>query len=36
MIGSMLIGELEQKTNIRFENIDDFENFIIAINNGGY
>ena len=32
----MLIGELEQKSNIRFENGDDFENYINAIDNGGY
>ena len=25
LIGSMLIGELEQKSNIRFKNVDDFE-----------
>ena len=31
MIGSMLIGKKEQKTNIRFENIDDFENYVNAI-----
>ena len=32
----MLIGETEQKTNIRFENTDDFETYIIAIDMGGY
>ena len=31
LIGSMLIGELEQKTNIRFRNVDDFEGYINAI-----
>ena len=31
MIGNMLIGEIEQKTNIRFKNVDDFETFINAI-----
>ena len=31
MIGSMLIGEIEQKTNIKFRNADDFETFINAI-----
>ena len=36
LIGSMLVGEIEQKTNIRFKNIDDFENYINAIDNGGY
>ena len=32
----MLIGEIEQKTNIRFENVDDFRTYISAIDNGGY
>ena len=32
----MLIGEIEQRTNIRFKNIDDFENYINAIDNGDY
>ena len=32
----MLIGEIEQKTNIRFKNVDDFETYINAINNGGH
>ena len=36
LIGSLLVGELEQKTNIRFKNVDDFENYINAIDNGGY
>ena len=31
MIGSMLIGEREQKTNIKFKNVDDFEGHINAI-----
>ena len=31
MIGSMLIGELEQKTNIWFRKVDDFETYVIAI-----
>ena len=31
MIGSILIGEKEQKTKIRFENVDDFETYINAI-----
>ena len=31
MIGSMKIGEIEQKTNIGFKNADDFENYINAI-----
>ena len=35
LIGSMLIGELEQKTNIRFKKTDDFETFVNAIDNGG-
>ena len=32
----MLIGEVEQKMNIRFKNVDDFENSINAIDNSGY
>ena len=32
----MLIGEKEQKTNIRFKNVDDFETYLIAIDNSGY
>ena len=36
MIGSMLIGELEQKTNFRCKIVDDFEININAIDNGGY
>ena len=36
LIGSMLLGEIEQKTNIRFENVDDFESYINAIDNSGY
>ena len=35
LIGSMLIGETEQKTNIRFKNLNDFETFINAIDNEG-
>ena len=36
LIGSMLVGELEQKTNIRFKNVDDFESYNNAIDNSGY
>ena len=36
LIGSMLVGEIEQKTNIRFKNVDDFESYINAIDNSGY
>ena len=36
LIGSMLVGEVEQKTNNRFKNVDDFESYIIAIVNSGY
>ena len=36
LIGSMLVGEIEQKTNIRFKNVDDFESYINAIYNSGY
>ena len=32
MIGSMLIGEMEQKTNYRFRNVEDFETYNFAIN----
>ena len=32
----MLIGEIEQKTNIRFKNVDVFETYINAIDNSGY
>ena len=31
LTGSMLIGEIELKTNLRFESIDDVESYIIAI-----
>ena len=36
LIGSMLIGEIKQKTNRRCKNVDDFEPYINAIDNGGY
>ena len=36
LIGSMLVGEIEQKTNIRFKNVDDFQSYINAIDNSGY
>ena len=36
LIGSMLIGEVEQKTNITFKLVDDFETYNNAIDNGGY
>ena len=36
LIGSMLICEIEQKTNIMLKNVDDFETVINAIDNGGY
>ena len=36
LIGSLLVGEIEQKTNIRFKNVDDFESYINAIDNSGY
>ena len=29
--GSMVIGPIEHKTNIRFKNLDDFESYINAI-----
>ena len=31
LIGSMLIGEIEQKTNISFKIVDNFEAYFIAI-----
>ena len=36
IIGSILIGKIEQKTNIRFKNVDDFETYTNAIDNSGY
>ena len=36
VIGSIMIVELEQKTNFSFENADDFETYNNAIENGGY
>ena len=36
LIGSMLVGEIEQKTNIRFRKVDDFESYFNAIDNSGY
>ena len=36
LIGSMLVGEVEQKTNIRFKNVDDIENYFNAIDNSGF
>ena len=35
-IGSMLIGGIELKTKIRYENIDDFENYDNAIDDDYY
>ena len=32
---SMLIGDIKQKTNIRFKNVDDFETHINVLNNSG-
>ena len=36
LIESMLVGEVEQKTNIRFKKVDDFESYVNAIDNSGY
>ena len=36
LIGSMLIGEIQQKTNIRFKIVDGFETDFIGIDIGGY
>ena len=35
LIGSMLVGEIEQKTNNRFKDVDDFEGYINTIDNSG-
>ena len=35
LIGYVMIGEIEQKTNVRFKNVDDFEIYFNAIDNGG-
>ena len=32
----MLIGEIEQETNIRLKNVDDFETIDNALDNSGY
>ena len=31
-----MIGEIEQKTNFRFKNVDDFETYINATDKAGY
>ena len=31
MIGSVKLGEIKQKTNIRYKNFDDFETYFSAI-----
>ena len=36
MIGCILVGEIEQKTNMRLKDVDDFESFFNAIGNGRY
>ena len=36
LIGSMLVDEVEQKTNVRFKNVDDFASYINAKDNSGY
>ena len=36
LIGSLLIGGIEQKTSSRFKNTDDFEAYNNAIDNGAY
>ena len=36
IIGSMLIGEIDQKTKNWFKKFDDFETYIDAIDNSGY
>ena len=36
LIGSVSVGEIEQKTNIMIKDVDDFEIFINVIDNSGY
>ena len=36
LIGSMLIGEIDQRTKNRFKNVDDFETYIDAIDDSAY
>ena len=36
LIGSILVCEIEQKTNFRFKNVDNFETYVNAIDNSGY
>ena len=36
LIESMLVGEIEQKTNIRFKCVDDSGSYINAIDNSGF
>ena len=33
LVGSRLIGEIEQRTDIRFKSVDDLETYINAIDN---
>ena len=36
MSGSILIGEIEHKTNIGCKNVDELKTYFNAIDNGGY
>ena len=36
MIGSILVGKIEQKTIIGFKNVDDIEIYLNIIDNSGY
>ena len=36
MVGTIVVGELFRKTNIRFRNIKDFETFSISLDENGY
>ena len=36
LIKSMLVGEIEEKTNIRFKNVDDFESYNNDVDNSDY
>ena len=36
LIGSKMVGGIEQKTKIRFKNVDNFETCFNAMDTGGY
>ena len=35
LIGTTMIGKLEQKTNIMFKNVDEFETYFFVVDSGG-